>query len=352
MLHILLTFDYELFFNDSFYSEKEVLIDTTYEIKAALDEANVKGTFFVDAPCIYRYRELEQFEFPGMVEKQLNELLNDGHDIQLHLHPSWYDAKFDKNKWIFDQNSYSLENHKNPASLVKLAKNTLDSLVMNNPNYNCCAFRAGGFCLSPEREVLKALFDSGIRIDSSVCCGVKMESVAQTFDWSDVQHNGQWIFDLDFGIRSSAGICKKSMIEIPVGTYKKVPGKWLLTHGQPKLNYPPLKGKTSPVESKAVKNWAEIIKERVCASFNTPVMFVMDNLHANALCSIAREYLNVAKRQKDDCFICAIGHPKFYSTKCVDNMMQFITRINHNYKGEIDFVTIKDAYNMLLKNNN
>ena len=351
MLHVLLTFDYELFFNDAFCTEKEILIDSTNEIKAALDGEHAKGTFFVDAPCIYRYLEIGQLEFPNMVKRQLNELLDSGHDIQLHLHPSWYDAQFDGGRWTFDQNLYSLDKHKNPTKLIINAKDTLDSLVKDNSNYHCCAFRAGGFCLSPEQEILTALFDLGIRIDSSVCCGIKMESIAQTFDWSNLHHNGQWMFDPVKGI-DVYGCIEKSMIEIPVGTYKNIPGKWLLTHGQPKLNYPPLKGKTSPVESKMTKSRASMIKGRVHAAFTTPVMFVMDNLHANALCSIAKSYLKVARKQNDDCFVCAIAHPKFSSSECVENMVQFIKWINHNCKGEIDFITFKEAYGILLENKN
>jgi hypothetical protein len=57
MLHILLTFDYELYFNDCEYTEKEVLIQPTKEIMKCLDSINVKGTFFVDTPSIYKYKE-------------------------------------------------------------------------------------------------------------------------------------------------------------------------------------------------------------------------------------------------------------------------------------------------------
>lgn len=346
MLHILLTFDYELFFNESYCSEKEILIDSTEVIRKALDKEEIKATFFVDTPCVYRYKEIGQDLFPTMVEQQVNELLDDKHDIQLHLHPSWFKAQYEGEKWKFEQNDYSLDKHDNPVELIKKAKYTLDSLAGSNSNYNCCAYRAGGFCLSPEEEILNTLYRLGIVFDSSVCCGVKMESVAQTYDWTGIRRRGQWCFNPLEGVRS-IGSNSCVMIEIPVGTFAQIPQKWSLTHGHPKLNYPPFKGKASPVEEIRKRNKIERIKDRLVASFTTPVLFSMDSLHFNALYKIAQDYMTVSQKENREIYICAIAHPKFSSNESVENMLQFIKKVRNHQKNGIDFITFSDAYNRL-----
>ena len=346
MLHILLTFDYELFFNKSYFSEKEVLIDTTALIVKSLDRMKIKGTFFVDTPCLLKYEELGLDDFPLMVERQINGLLDDGHDIQLHFHPSWFTANYIDNEWNFDQKSYSLDRFENPSELLVRSKLKLDSLVGNKSYYKCCAFRAGGFCLTPEIEVLSTLYELGIRLDSSVCCGVKMESTAQTFDWTDLNYVGQWRYDPSSGVRSQS-ISNNYMIEIPVGTYSHIPTKWWLTRCQPRLKYPPLMGMPSPVERENKTDRFTTILNRVKSSFTTPILFVMDNLHANALFFLGEYYLKASRYKNEDIYICALAHPKFSSPECVENMCDFISQIG-SLSEEVDFITFRDAYNQLI----
>ena len=52
MLHILLTFDYELFFSNCAHSEKTILYDTTSRIQETLLENDVPGTFFVETVAL------------------------------------------------------------------------------------------------------------------------------------------------------------------------------------------------------------------------------------------------------------------------------------------------------------
>ena len=106
MLNISLTFDYELFFNDSFASEKEVLIRPADEICKALNECGVKATFFIDVPSVFCYNRLNMKEYPQMVEEQIKRMIDMGHDVQLHFHPIWYKSTVVSGKWTFD-NSYS-----------------------------------------------------------------------------------------------------------------------------------------------------------------------------------------------------------------------------------------------------
>ncbi len=346
MLHILLTFDYELFFNDMFCSEKEILIDSTDTIVKGLEEVDAKGTFFVDAACIYRYLELGMKNLPQMIDEQLNRMLDNNHDIQLHIHPSWFTAVYDGGQWRFNQRHYALDKHVNVSRLIIKSKKTLDDVVLKHPKYRCCAFRAGGFCLAPELTILETLYKIGIRIDSSVCGGMKMDSIAQSFDWTDISSIGQWGFDPLKGIRSLPSN-NNFMLEIPIGTYSKIPQKWLLTHCHPKLLYPPFKGKPSPIEKEKREGKICAIYNRIQASFSTPILFAMDSLHSNALSRLTEYYINESLKKEDDLFICAIAHPKFSSQLSVNNMKDFITNIKRQYPDDVDFITMQEANNIL-----
>ena len=57
-MNILLTFDYELFFNETDYSENEVLIGPTYMLDSIMSQYGINGTFFVDMSSIVRYEQL------------------------------------------------------------------------------------------------------------------------------------------------------------------------------------------------------------------------------------------------------------------------------------------------------
>lgn len=345
MLNILLTFDYELFFNECHYDEKSVLIAPTYDIALALRKLNVPATFFVDTPSVIRYRELGLDYFPQMVKEQLNKLLNWGHDVQLHIHPIWFQANYIDNKWVFDQHYYSLDAFNNYKEIIYRSKKELDELVSDNKKFQLCSFRAGGFCLTPEKDVLCELVKHGIKIDSSVCCGLKMNAIGQVYDWSKIKQKYDWKFRHVHGVVDECEF--GDMIEIPIGTYRKIPKKWMLTHCVPKLNYPPYKGKPSPVIPQKSEEGVKRVINRIKASLYTPILFTLDTLHSNSLIEMTKFFEKECKSDRDY-FICAIGHPKFFSEPCVENLYNFVATVQ-KMEHRVRFVTMKDACNILAK---
>ena len=57
MLHLCLTFDYELFFAHTDFSEQDVLFKPTERILDLLDEYDIKATFYADTASCIRYAE-------------------------------------------------------------------------------------------------------------------------------------------------------------------------------------------------------------------------------------------------------------------------------------------------------
>lgn len=339
MLYLLLTYDYELFFNKSYATEKEVLIEPTYDIANVLAKMGVPATFFVDTPSILKYQELGLVKYPQQVAIQIQYLLKNGHDIQLHIHPIWFKVNYLNGKWEFDNNYYSLKAFDNIRDIVLKSKQSLDEMAADNLNYRCCAYRAGGFCYSPELELTNALLDINIKIDSSVCKGIKMDTLAQEFDYTTTPKQDNWSFAADNMLKSTQE--KNTLYEIPIGTYGLVPNKWILTHCMPKLIYPPIKGERTPITT-AVKKTS--VYKGLIQSCKTPVLFTMDTLHANALIRIVQFYERKAINK--DIFIAAIAHPKFSSIPCLENTINFVRQVQNNCRNT-RFISMKKAATIL-----
>ena len=341
MLNLLLTYDYELFFNDSFASEKEVLIDTTYEIINALNQEEISATFFVDTPSVIAYQKYKQTYYPDMVREQIKVMLDNGFDVQLHIHPIWFKALYDGNRWSFDNDYYSLKSFDDISSIVRESKESLDNLAAKHPAYRCCAFRAGGFCFSPQKELIASLMDEGIVIDSSVCKNVKMDTTVQQFDYTDMPRKYNWFFNEDIAIEMKQN---RSLFEIPVGTCGAIPKKYFLTHAYPKLVYPPVKGKPTPV----INNRKLTVFGKIRNSLSTPVLFTLDSLHSGALEAFVNYF---SKKAIDrDIYVAVIGHPKFSSSSCVENTISFVRKVKN--KTGVRFITMRDVAASILDERN
>lgn len=336
----MLTFDYELYFNECDYTEEEVLINPTEELIDCLDRNCVKGTFFVDTPSVDAYLKKGLNDYPLRVKEQIKKMLDSSHDVQLHIHPIWYKANYEDSKWTFDNNFYSLDSFENCSDIIHSSKKLLDSMADNHKNYNCCAFRAGGFCFTPERVVIQSLLREGIKIDSSVCINSKIESIGQNYDYTNITKKINWYFDEKSGIGKSTDARENTLFEIPVGTYGCIPQKWLLTHAMPKLNYPPIKGKRSLAKCEQKSNKLQRIFSRIGEILNVPVLFTMDSLHEDALVKIVKYYMKKAK--SEDVYICAIAHPKFASSESIETLERFIKKVRRECQ-QVDFVTMQDV---------
>lgn len=334
MLYLLLTYDYELFFNRSFASEEEVLIKPSYDIANALTKEGIPATFFIDTPSVIAYKKNGLELFPEQVKEQVHYFLSSNHDVQLHIHPIWYKTIYKDGEWFFDNDYYGLKSFSNINKIVRESKLCLDELAEGYFNYNCCAFRAGGFCYSPVQEVTDSLINNGIKIDSSVCKGMKMNTFSLEFDYTNSPSKANWFFDRNDILKESCD--NEKLFEVPVGTYGKVPYKWILTHCMPRLVFPPRKGLSTPTVE---KNKVSLF-ERIRRPFITPVLFSTDSLHANALLEIVRYY--ESKSEGTDNFISIIGHPKISSNVCVDNTVSFVRLVKQHCSKTV-FITMKDV---------
>ena len=106
--------------------------------------------------------------------------------MQLHLHSSYFNARFQNGRWEQDWSEYNFSGlrYERMLEMVRLGKEYLEELLMPvNPNYKCIAFRAANWSVSPSRNVVCALHSNGIEIDTSVFKHGRRSGIV-TFDYS------------------------------------------------------------------------------------------------------------------------------------------------------------------------
>lgn len=219
---VLLTFDYEIYFGDNYYSEEIILFEPTQKILDLSKKLNIKLVFFIDIYSIIAYEKNKLEDYVDRFKSQIFEMQSLGHDIQMHFHPHWIDAVYDKekNKWNFSYENYSYSNLIDNFGLDKAnnffldAHNLFIEIVGLRPN----VFRAGGYVIQPyEKEFISLLSKLNYKIDSSVYPYKKYVSNVQAFDFLNSEELNFWNISTDTFLKSG----DLELIEFPVLSIKK-----------------------------------------------------------------------------------------------------------------------------------
>lgn len=356
MLNICITFDYELFFNETSYSEYDVLIEPTDRLTRVLDKYKVKGTYFADISSILRYRELNRTQFPEQAEQQMKELLLNGHDVQLHIHPHWYHSKVINDKWEFDNSHYRIHTFEfggkqmgqiTGESIVKQSVDYLNNLLREvNPDYQCFAFRAGGFCIQPEKELFQALIDNNILIDSSICKGISKDSGIHYYNYMNLPKDINWWISPDDGISNIHREKNNNnmLYEVPIGSVGKRPLKWKLSK-MPKVEREPYKGKHTPaslIKESKLKKYMKLVQN----IWSQSLIFTLDSYHYKTLLKFIEYYVKKYDTENTDYYLSVICHPKFTCDSLIENMDHFIESSMEKYKS-VRFINMSDVKSRL-----
>lgn len=225
-LRLLLAFDHELSLGGS-ESYPRDLFDPTDELLDAADALEAPITLFTDVCCAIRFRQWDPEGFFRPYCRQIESVLERGHDVQLHLHPHWMDSEFRHGRFI-PAGSYSLGEFcdrpwpNNVPGIVGQGVELLEELCRpKRPGYRCIAYRAGGFSLSPATAaVLSALYQHGIRIESSIAKGNYLASDLWRVDHRRMPDKANWYIALPGPLdREASG----GLYEIPIASRPRTP---------------------------------------------------------------------------------------------------------------------------------
>lgn len=235
MKSLILTLDYELYGNGSgdIYTH---IIEPTKRILALAAQYKAKITFFVEVIEFWRIdEEWKRGNKMGYttnpiddIRNQLQDAYKDGHDIQLHLHPQWVDAKYEKGQWVVNLNEWRLGGYKKEGgysllNLLKNGKKTLEEWI--NPidaNYECIALRAGGYNIQPSQEIVTAMKEAGLKIDSSIYPGGKETGTLSNYDYSNIEKDKEyWQASNELEKEGTNGIYELPIVAFPIPRWKK-----------------------------------------------------------------------------------------------------------------------------------
>jgi len=175
VVRVIFTLDYEIHGNGE-GCPYELMVEPTARLLRLFDAYGAKLTIMADIAEILKFKEYadqhgkDDYHYQD-IAAQLQTALRGGHDVQLHIHSSYFNATHDGRRWVQDWAEYNFAalSPRRLDELIKLGKNFLESLLQPvNPAYRCNVFRAANWSVSPSKNVVRALVNNGIRIDTSV----------------------------------------------------------------------------------------------------------------------------------------------------------------------------------------
>lgn len=225
-LQLIITADYEVFGNGT-GSVDCCMIQPTNTLLDICDQYGAKLTLFVDVNEYWAFKEthekglFENNENPALViENQLKDAIKRGHDVQLHFHPQWIDYKYLGNgNWDLNYDYWRLPNVPDDRlkELFVRGKQTLENILKPiNPTYECNTFRAGGWCIQPEKKVLEIMTELGFKHDSTVAPNAKYDNGITYYDFSNAPDLPYWNVK-DNVLKENEG---GSIKEVPIFTTK------------------------------------------------------------------------------------------------------------------------------------
>lgn len=175
MLKAIFTSDYEIHGNGEGCPQK-LMVEPTDRMLRQFEEYGAKLTILADIGEILKFKS--HAEQTGrddchyeLVAEQLRDAVRRGHDVQLHIHASYFNSKYEEGRWVQDWSEYNFAGLP-PArlrELIKVGREFLEDLLKPvKPGYRCFVFRAANWSVSPSKQVVRALVDAGIQVDTSV----------------------------------------------------------------------------------------------------------------------------------------------------------------------------------------
>jgi len=313
-MNVFLTFDYELFFGSRTGTVDKCMIGPTAELLGLSRKHNAPMTFFVDIGYIIR---LEQYmdQHPALqvdhnkVLTQLNEILESGSDIQLHIHPHWEKTTYDGLKWnIVTAGCYKLSDFSDAEieRIVTGYKARLDQITGRSSH----TFRAGGWCIQPFEKLEKIFRQLGLKYDTSVFPGGYFEAGEYAFDFRNAPAKTVYRFQDDVCIEDANGF----FTEYAIGAYRYSPLFYWKLYAL---------GRLDPASHKMIGDGIFMSqpgrKKQVLTHF-TWNHASTDGFYVTKMKAITRQAIK--KQQQDLVFI---GHPKsatHYSLKKLDTYLR------------------------------
>jgi len=217
MIECIFTLDYEIYGNGE-GSLRELVYEPAERMKAIFRKWNARFVAFVEVAELEMMEDNKTDPAIDLIKNQIKEFYREGFELGLHLHPQWYNARYENGTWRLDYGEYNLCTL--PRDRIKrIIDRSIEYLrkLLGLENFTPFSFRAGNWLFQPTRSLAEVLAERGISVDSSVFKGGLQHQYK--LDYRHALKNGYyWPFADDVNVPDSLG----TLIEFPIFT-KMVP---------------------------------------------------------------------------------------------------------------------------------
>ncbi|MBL7196609.1 MAG: hypothetical protein ISS47_00770 [Candidatus Omnitrophica bacterium] len=364
MINIILTVDYEIF-GDGTGDVKDDLCRPMEELRVLSNQFGIKLTVFFDICEYWAFKKAEEqnllnhlgYSPVRLIENQVKQLVNDGHDIQLHVHPQWLGAYYEEKRWHLNFEKFRVADlpYEELKNLLSRAKHDLEALIKPfNPHYECIAFRAGSFSVQPSKELIKALQETDFLFDSSVAKGFTRFDKPFMVDFREAfsEFKPWWVED---DILKSVAPEKAKIMEIPI--YCKIMKRFLRFLKVKIERNIGVRKDTQRMYPKdyslgSVLSWREKISIKYLKYLlgDMAVMWDFCELSGSELIALLKDALR--KKNKEDIEylpLIMIGHPKLLDNcRNLEKLFQYVCDYSIN-NGHVRFGTFYDIKEQVIE---
>jgi hypothetical protein len=213
MVELIFTLDYEIYGNGH-GTLRDLVLDPTWRLAEVFKEFGAPFVIFAEAVEFAKIEEAQSDPDSADVQAQLRELQASGHEIGLHLHPWWANARYEGGRWRLDwseRNISTLGLNRVEAIVSGAIRYLRDAL--QDQDFTPFAFRSGLWAMQPTSVIASVLASHGIRVDSSVFKGGRIESLG--LDYRPALRNSDiWRFNDNVNVPDPDG----KLWEIPIHT--------------------------------------------------------------------------------------------------------------------------------------
>jgi hypothetical protein len=313
MIECVFTLDYEIYGNGT-GSLDALVREPAERLSEAFRRHDARFDVFVEVAELQRIESEGTDPGIGRVRDQLRALHREGFEIGLHLHPQWFNGRFEDGRWHLDYAEYNLCALQKER-IVEIVDRSIAYLrgVLDEPDFVPLSFRAGNWLFQPARTAAEVLAERGVKVDSSVFKGGLRHD--QGLDYRKALGNGYyWRFREDAGIRNPDG----TLIELPI--YAQMVPFWrLLSARRFDLERRGSSGQTGRQRMSRIRDLLR---------FRHPLKFDFCRMTAGEMTRMLD--IEVREDRRDPSAfrpIVAIGHTKELSgTGAVDAVLSFLSR--------------------------
>ncbi|MDR2919317.1 MAG: hypothetical protein LBV72_08140 [Tannerella sp.] len=344
-IKLFLTFNHELPLGRLNTSYNRALFDPTQKIMDIADKHNIKITLFSDILCAYRYKEWDHENFYLPYKTQLQYAVKTGHDVQLQTYPHWLTTEYN-NTYFHPSKDFALSDFKDDnqfggiPGIIKLSIDELSNICIPiNDKYKCIAYRAGGYNIYPDTELIfNSLYKNGIRYDSSLAKDYYFKSDISEIDFRKLPDLPNWIIDpsnYHLNLPDKSGI-----LEIPIATIPKtifeIPTRFKLK----KYAYRAIENRGKMIHT---DNQIDIYSKIKMLFSARMLSFDNHTLSLDYLLKIFNYTIKKYENQSNTIMLSVISHPKSMGNYSFELMDKFITSIQKTYSN-VEFMTYSKLY--------